>query len=103
HPCRYQRAGIPCSALGAYAYEAKHIPENKNGITMPATIKPTNKKWIYVALVTAAGIAWWSMDKEQTTGNGPKQDAVNISVATVARSDIPLQLELVGTVVARES
>lgn len=60
-----------------------------------------NKKIVLLLLVAALLAAWWwfSGSKEKA----PPSTATNVTVAPVQRRDIPITVDLVGTVVAYES
>lgn len=58
-----------------------------------------------IILIVLALAAWWAWGKFFSADkvSGPKSAAVNVSVATAARQDVPLNVSLAGNVIAYET
>ena len=63
-------------------------------------MKLSRKSLFVLAGVAAAAWWFWYSGSDKTGENGA---AVNVTVSPVIRQDVPIQLELVGTVVAQET
>lgn len=57
-------------------------------------------KWLYTALLVLAALGWWWMSNSGKT-KGPT--AVRVTVQAASRQDFPVEVPLVGTVVAYET
>ncbi len=64
--------------------------------------KLLSNKWTYITLAGAVGI-WWYMGTASDTHKKTAQNAVNVSISKAQKQDVPIEIQLVGTVVARES
>lgn len=61
-----------------------------------------SSKWFYVILAATA-IYWWSSTNDDASSKSSWQTTTNVTTTLVKRRDVPIEIELVGTVVARES